>query len=146
MGFGAHGDGRQIGGHGHGRAAAGAQRVKGAVGVARLPAQHAEAVGHAGVHLVGPLGEVGLAQDDGAGVAQLCDQEGITARLPVAQGLGAGRGVQAVAGGDVVLEQHGDAVHGPAHRAPPARSASSWRAISSASGFSSMTELSLSTS
>ena len=108
------------------------------------PPTSAEAAGHAGVHVVGPLGEVGLAQDDGAGVAQLLHEEGVPVGLPILQGIGAGRGVHLVAGGDVVLEQHGDAMQGAAHLAAASRS--SLAAMASASGLSSMTEFSRSTS
>ena len=109
--------GCQIGGRGHGRAAARAVGLEGPVGVAGLAAQGAEAVGHAEVHPVGPLRQVGLAQDDRARVPQLLHQEGVAVGLPILERVGAGGGVHAVAGGDVVLEQHGDAVHVPAHLA-----------------------------
>ena len=50
-------------------------------------------------------------------VAQLLHEEGIAVRLPVLERIGAGGRVQLVAGGDVVLEQHRNAVQRPAHGA-----------------------------
>ena len=57
----------------------------------------------------GPLGGVGLAEDDGAGAAEAGGHAGVAADDGAEQREGAGGGVEAVARGDVVLEQDGDA-------------------------------------
>ena len=59
---------------------------------------------------VGPLGGVGLAEDDGAGAAEACHHAGVAPDDGAEQREGAGRGVEPVARGDVVLEQDRDAV------------------------------------
>jgi hypothetical protein len=67
---------------------------------------------------VGPLGGVGLAEDDGAGAAEARHHAGVARDHGAEQREGAGRGVEAVARGDVVLEEDGDAVQ-PAGAAAP---------------------------
>jgi hypothetical protein len=59
---------------------------------------------------VGPLGGVGLAEDDGAGAAEAGHHARVAPDHGAEQREGAGRGVEPVARGDVVLEQDGDAV------------------------------------
>ena len=59
---------------------------------------------------VGPLGGVGLAEDDGAGAAEAGHHARVAPDDGAEQRQGAGRGVEPVARGDVVLEQDGDAV------------------------------------
>ena len=71
---------------------------------------------------VGPLGGVGLAEDDGAGAAEAGGHAGVAADDGAEQREGAGGGVEAVARGDVVLEQDGDAVQ-PRGAAAPRRRA-----------------------
>jgi hypothetical protein len=64
---------------------------------------------------VGPLAEIGLAQQQGAGGPQPAGDEGVPRRgLGPDQGQGAGGGGHAVGGVDVVLEQHRQPVQGPA--------------------------------
>jgi hypothetical protein len=59
---------------------------------------------------VGPFAQIGLAENQGAGLAQAFDDEGIAWRRRIGQGERAGGGQHAVAGVDVVLEQDRDAV------------------------------------
>ena len=119
----------RFGGRRDRRARARAARVPGeAVGVPRRPAASAPAVEVEPRILdrrrdeaaeVGPLGQVGLAQDHGACIAQPGDQPRV-ARDPAAdQGERAGRRLHAVAGRDVVLDQDGDPVEGTARAAGP---------------------------
>ena len=77
--------------------------------MARLTADHAEAAGHAGIGVVRPFRQIGLAQDDGPGVAQPLHQEGIAVGLPILERVGAGRGVHRCGGRDIVLQQNRDA-------------------------------------
>ena len=68
VGFGAHGHGAQVGRHRRARPRAGAaRRAVEHVGVAGLAAHGAPAAGAARGAEVGPLAEVGFAQDDGPG-------------------------------------------------------------------------------
>nr|CAB3457933.1 unnamed protein product [Digitaria exilis] len=59
---------------------------------------------------VGPLGRVGLAEDDCAGAAEAGHHAGVAGDGGAEQREGSRRGVEPVARGDVVLEQDGDAV------------------------------------
>nr|CAB3454289.1 unnamed protein product [Digitaria exilis] len=63
---------------------------------------------------VGPLGRVGLAEDDCAGAAEAGHHAGVAGDDGAEQREGSRRGVEPVARGDVVLEEHGDAVQGAA--------------------------------
>ncbi len=64
---------------------------------------------------VGPLAEIGFAEDDGAGRAQARGDEGVLGGAPIGEGERAGGGAGVVAGFDVVLEQDRDAVQRAAH-------------------------------
>ena len=64
---------------------------------------------------VGPLAEVGFAQDDGARGAQARRYEGVLWRVPIGESQRTGGGAGLVAGVDVVLEQDRDAVQRSAH-------------------------------
>ena len=146
--LGADGERTQVGGRRDRRARARAARVPGeAVGVPRRPAASAPAVEVEPRILdrrrdeapeVGPLGQVGLAQDHGAGIAQPGDQARVAWDPAADQGERAGRRLHAVAGRDVVLDQDGDPVEGSARR-PARRWASRRAAIAGASGLVSMT-------
>ena len=59
---------------------------------------------------VGPLAQVGLAQNDGAGLAQFLRHERIFRRTRTHQRQRSGRGLHAVGGVDVVFDQDGNAV------------------------------------
>ena len=99
-----------------GRARAGAAGVAVEhVGVAGLAAPAAPAAGRVEAAEVGPLAEVGLAEDDGAGGAQARGDGGVLVRRVADQRQRAGGGRHAVGGVDVVLEQDRDAVQRPAH-------------------------------
>ena len=113
--LGADGDRRKAGGRrraGAGRGAAGVAVER--IGIARQAADRAPATGRCAGANVGPLGEIGLAEDDRAGFAQPRHQRRIAVRhvLRQRQRTG-GRGVLDVL--DVVLEQHRNAVQRPAH-------------------------------
>ena len=94
------------------RARAGARAAGAEVEVVRvqdLAAERAVAVGHAVGHEVRELGQVRLADDHGAGRAQLGDDGRVTVRDRVLQRHGAGRRRQA-RDVEVVLHEDGDAV------------------------------------
>ena len=78
-----------------------------------LAAAAAPPAGRAARAEVGPLAEVGLAQDDGAGLSEPGHQRRIGGRRSARHGQRARGGEHAVAGVDVVLEQHGNAVEWP---------------------------------
>ncbi len=100
----------------HPGARAGARRLAVVrIGVVGLAAAPAPAAGGAGRAEVGPLAEVGLAEDDGAGLAQLPGDERVPRRLRAEQRERARRGFHLVGGGDVVLDEDRDAVQRPAH-------------------------------
>ncbi len=85
-------------------------------GILRLPAARAPARRRSRRAEVGPLAEVGLAEDHRAGVAQPLDHERIRAGTVVGQRQRAGR-VHHAGDVDVVLDQHRNAVHRAAHLA-----------------------------
>jgi hypothetical protein len=87
---------------------------------------------------VRPFGQIGLAEDDGAGRAQPFGDEGIAAGAHAVQRQRTGAGAHLVGGGDVVLQQDRDPVQRAAQLAGLAF-AVEFGAICSASGFSSMT-------
>ncbi len=78
--------------------------------VDRLPAARAESALSGAAHEVGPLGQVGLAEDHRAGVAKPLDDERVPRDGVVRQRERAGRGPHLVVGGDDVLEDNRDAV------------------------------------
>ena len=86
------------------------------VGVLRLPAARAPAGRRPRRAEVRPLAEVRLAEDDGAGLAQARDDEGVLPRLVRRQRQRAGR-VHQAGDVDVVLQQDRDAVQRTAHLA-----------------------------
>jgi hypothetical protein len=89
-----------------------------AVRVHGLPAHRGEpTVDLSEADHTGELGQVGLAQNDGAARAQLRHQGGVLRRDVVEQDLGASRGVQGRCGLDVVLEADRNPVQAPQH--PP---------------------------
>ena len=110
------------------------------VGAHHLAAQRAEPARRDVRHPVRPFGEVGLAQDDSARLAQPGDEMGVAVAAGAAQRGGAGGGVQPISGADVVLEQDRDAVQRPPSRGRLRARNPSGRQSSSASGFSSMTD------
>ena len=63
---------------------------------------------------VGPLAEIGFAEDNGAGGAQLLRYEGILGRPGADERERPGGGHHLVGGIDVVFDEHGDAVQGAA--------------------------------
>jgi len=116
VGLGAHADGRQVGGYRHRAARAGAAGIAvQCIGVAGLSAASAPARGRMRRTEIGPLAQVGLAEDHRAGLAQAPHQERVPAGPEIlqrqrARGSGHGYGV------DVVLQQYRDAVQRAAHR------------------------------
>jgi hypothetical protein len=114
VGLGADADEGEAGrdrGAGAGARAAGV--VVEGVGVAGEAAAAAPAGGGAWGAEVGPLAEVGLAEDDDAGLAQVGDEGGVDERAVIGEGEGAGGGDEA-ADVDVVLDHDRDAVEGAA--------------------------------
>lgn len=59
---------------------------------------------------ISPLAETSLAEEHGAGVAQLADNVGVSRHDVAQKGPAAGACLQVVLGGDVVLDNKGDAV------------------------------------
>ena len=117
VGFGADADGGEVRRDRGARARTGAAGIAvERVGVLRLPAAAAPARGRTRRTEVGPLAEVGLAEDHRAGGAQALHEERIARRLVVGECERAAR-VDHRHGVDVVLQQHGDAVHRAAHGA-----------------------------
>lgn len=80
-----------------------------------MAAARAVAVWHAFGHEVGPLGHIGLAQDDCPGVAQPGYEIRVRRREGIGQGKRPGTRVHPVAGVDVVLENDRDAVKRAQH-------------------------------
>ncbi len=116
VGLGAEAGGDEVGGHRRGRAGAGAARVAVEhVGVAGQPPLAAPAAGGVEAAEVRPLGEVGLAEDHRARRPQPRGHGGVLVRRSALQGERAGRRLHAVAGVDVPLQHHRDAVQGAAH-------------------------------
>ena len=86
------------------------------VGVVGLSAAAAPAAAGMAGAVVCPFAEVGLAQDQRAGLAQARHHAGIARCRRAGQRQRAGRGQHAVTGVDVVLQQHGDAIQQPRGR------------------------------
>jgi hypothetical protein len=61
---------------------------------------------------VGPLAEIGLAQNDGSGGAQLLRDKGVSRRARLQQGQRPRRGQHAVSGVYVVFDEYRNTVHG----------------------------------
>ena len=116
VGLGADGDcGAVRRGRGAGaRAGATGVAVDG-VGVVALPAAARPAAGGREAAKVGPLAQGGLAENDGAGGAQLGGHRGVTGRRRSYQAQRTGSRLHAVPGIDVVFEHDGDAVQWTAH-------------------------------
>ena len=111
VGLGAHGDGGKTGRNGSSGTRAGAAGVAvQCVGVAREPAARTPAAGAAGGADVGPLRQIGLAQNDGACCAQPGDKKGVFGWLDADQGQRTSRCLHSVCGGNVVLQKNRDAV------------------------------------
>ncbi|MNY05083.1 hypothetical protein D3C86_1377900 [compost metagenome] len=108
--LGAYGDGRQADGHGR-RAARRrpARRPFGGVGVAGLTSDRAPAADGVRRADIGPLRQIGLAEDDRSGVAQPRHEGRITTRRIGGQGQRTRRR-RHVAGLDIVFQQDGKAV------------------------------------
>jgi hypothetical protein len=87
------------------------------VGVSGLPAAAAPAAAAAAAAEVGPLAQIGLAENHRAGFAQTCGDAGVLRGGLADQGDRAGRGLHRVAGVDVVLQQDWNAVQRAAHLA-----------------------------
>lgn len=106
--------GAESGGDGDGGPAAGA--AGGVGGVVRIQGQAAPgapATGGVGGADVGPLAEVGFAQQGGPGIAQTFDHGGVQGGPGRAeQGQGPGGGLHGVGGFDVVLDQNGHTAQG----------------------------------
>ncbi len=115
VGLGAEAGGDQVGGHRGGRAGARAAGVAVEhVGVAGQPPLAAPAAGRVVAAEVRPFGEVGLAQDHRSRRPQPRGHGGVLVGRGADQGERAGRRLHAVAGVDVPLEHHRDAVQRPA--------------------------------
>ncbi|KYK56355.1 hypothetical protein DCS_03355 [Drechmeria coniospora] len=84
------------------------------VGADGLAAGGRPAVGRVEAAHVGPLRHVGLAEDDGAGAAQLGDDGAVARHRRADERVRAGRRVHGVGRGDVVLDEDGHAVEGGA--------------------------------
>ena len=111
VGLGAHAQSAQAGGDGRAgarTAAAGAAVQR--VGVACQAAAGTPAAGAARAADVGPLAEVGLAQHHRTAFAQALHQVGVTHGAHAFQRQRSGAGAHLVGSGDVVLQQHGQAV------------------------------------
>lgn len=93
-----------------GAAAAGVDRQ--VVGASALATTAGVALGVVVASHVRPLAERGLAEEHGASIAQLLDDEGITRHNVAQQRQAAGARLQVVRGGDVVLDDEGNAVQG----------------------------------
>ena len=111
VGFGADGNGTETGGYRNSGTGAGATgiAVQG-VGVLRLAAATAPAAGGAGGTEIGPLAQIGLAQDDRPCLAKLPGDKGVAPRDGTGQGQGTGCGGHAVGSVDVVLDENRNAV------------------------------------
>lgn len=59
---------------------------------------------------ISPLAETSLTEEHSTGVAQLADDKGVSRHNVAQEGPAAGTGLQVVLGGDVVLDNEGDAV------------------------------------
>ncbi len=116
VGLGAHGQRGQAGGDrragaGTRAAAIAVERIR----VAREATACAPAAHRLGRAHIGPLAQVGLADDDGAGGAQLRSHVGVAFGPHAGQRQRTGGRAHAVAGGDIVFQQDGDAVQRTAH-------------------------------
>ncbi len=116
VGFGADAGGGEVGRNGDRAAGTGAAGIAiQHVGIAGLAAAGAPSGSGMGGTEVRPFAQVGLAQDDRAGLAQALDQEGVAGGPEILQRQRTGR-VDHRGGVDVVLEQDRDAVQRAAHR------------------------------
>lgn len=114
----AKGKGNSINRDRHTAARAAATRVHGQV--VRTPALTATsrvALRVAVAAHIGPLAQRGLAEEDGAGLAQPLDDKGIARHDASQEGPAARRRLEVVLGGDIVLDCERDAVQGAAHAA-----------------------------
>src|SRR5262249_36765722 len=114
IGLGADGGGAEVGGGGGG--GSGARSAGGAgegVGGAGEAGGGAPAAGGARGADVGPLAEVGFAEQDGARGAQARGDVGVAGRGRAVERERARGGLRAIAGVDVVLEEDRDAVQRP---------------------------------
>ena len=80
------------------------------VGIFREAAAAAPSAGGVAGANVGPLAEIGFAEDDGAGCAQFLRDERIFRRLRADQSQRAGGGHHLIRGIDVVFDEHGNTV------------------------------------
>lgn len=80
------------------------------VGAADLATTARVALGVVVAAHISPLAEASLAEEHGAGVAQLADDMRVSRHDVAQEGPAAGAGLQVVLGGDVVLDDEGDAV------------------------------------
>jgi hypothetical protein len=109
--LGSQGKGNDVGRNTNSAAGAAAAGVDGqVVGAAALATAAGVALGVVVASHVRPLAESGLAEQNGAGIAQLFDNKSITGDDAAEQSPAAGAGVEVVLGGDVVLDDKGDAV------------------------------------
>lgn len=109
--LGAQGKGNDIGRNTNSAAGAAAARVDGqVVGAAALATAAGVTLGVVVASHVRPLAEGSLAEENGTGIAQLAYDKGIAGDDAAEQSPAAGAGVEVVLGGDVVLDDEGDAV------------------------------------